>query len=623
MADSALSARLEALGLGQYKPGFRQLGVATVGSTRCLTEEDWVRLVPDPVHRAAIQQHCLARLADSGEPADDADDATLLPAAERRPLLGRGYTPPRRRASVTGSDPGPDRPQSSSVRMISVHRTPSSRTLARHPHQVQTDIPARLDRLPWCGWHWAVTLALGFAWVLDGFLVSLNSLVGPKLTEPATMGISTLESAVIGAVYISGAVVGALLFGYLSDKFGRRPFFVTIPAVYLTASFAAACAPTYVFFLGTMFAMGVGIGGEYSALTSALNELIPADVRGTVDLTVSGSYWLGACLAAVASRPLFDEAVLPADVGWRIAYGVPAVLGVGVVALRLYLPESPRWLTMQGRLGEAEGVMKGIEDKVERWTGTPLPDATHTVTVKVGLDAGLMRLFRILVCEHPDLSFLSFVLMVSQAFFYNAIYFTYVSVLATFHGIAPSRGGDFLIPFAIGNFLGSALLGRLFDVVGRKPMMVGTYGLSGLMLGGTMYLFSRGWLTAVTQTLCFSAVFFVASAAASSAMLTVSEVFTLEVRARAISVFWGLGTAAGGVSGPVLFGYLLEESELTNSKVPILYGYAIGAGLMLFAALVDAWLGVECTGQSLEAINAECHDADPEEPDAPPEHPRG
>lgn len=250
--------------------------------------------------------------------------------------------------------------------------------------------------------------------------------------------------------------------------------------------------------------------------------------------------------------------------------------------------------------------MERIERQVESWTGAPLPVVMDTVAVKVGLEVGPGRLLSILFCEHPDRSALSMALMLSQAFFYNAIYFTYVSVLATFYGIAPSRGGDFLIPFSVGNFLGSALLGPLFDRFGRKPMIVGTYALSGLSLGGVMYLFANDYLTAVTQTACFSVVFFVASAAASSAMLTVSEIFTLEIRARAIAVFWGLGTAAGGISGPLLFGYLLEQSEVTKSKGPILVGYGIGAGLMLFAAVVDAWLGMECNGQSLESINAEC-----------------
>ncbi|MBV8167832.1 MAG: MFS transporter, partial [Alphaproteobacteria bacterium] len=399
---------------------------------------------------------------------------------------------------------------------------------------VETRIPHRLDRLPWSAWHWRVVIALGITWVLDGLEVTLGGAVGGVLRQPDTLALTDSEIGLGATAYLIGGVTGALLFGYLTDRFGRKRLFTVTLALYLVATALTGLAWDFWSYCLFRALTGAGIGGEGAAINSAIDELIPARVRGQADLVINSSYWIGAAVGAAGSIVLLDPAILGPDVGWRVAFLIGAALGLFILWLRQFLPESPRWLVIHGRVADATGTIEAIEQAITAGRpealppigGPPLRLRTRTHTPIGEVIGALLR-------EHRGRAVLGFVLMVSQAFFYNAIFFTYALVLVRFYDVPGSAVGWYLLPFALGNFLGPLLIGRWFDVIGRRPMIALTYALSAVLLALTGWLFAQGLLTATTQTIAWTAIFFVASSAASSAYLTVSEIFPLEMRALA------------------------------------------------------------------------------------------
>jgi MFS family permease len=462
---------------------------------------------------------------------------------------------------------------------------------------VHTDIPARLDRLPWSRWHWRMVIALGIAWVLDGLEVTLVGSLGGVLERDDTLGLSAAQIGGAGSLYIGGAVVGALVFGRLADRWGRKKLFLVTLAVYTVASFATAFSPGFFFFAFCRFMTGVGIGGEYAAINSAIDELIPARVRGRVNLAINGSFWVGAALGAGLSLVLLDPRVLGPVWGWRAGFGLGALLAFAILLVRRDVPESPRWLIAHGHVDEANAIIERIEAEVVAQHG-PLAPVSERFSFVRRAAPSMREVAHVLLRRYRQRSIVALSLMVSQAFFYNAIFFTYALVLTRFHGVPEGRVALYIFPFALGNVLGPLLLGPLFDRVGRRRMIAFTYTLSGVGLALTGAAFMAGWLTALTQALCWSAVFFLASAAASSAYLTVSEVFPLEMRALAISLFYAVGTGAGGFVAPWLFGVLID----TGSRGAVTVGYGIGAVLVIGAGLIALRWGVNAERRSLEDI---------------------
>src|SRR6266404_6782740 len=452
-----------------------------------------------------------------------------------------------------------------------------------------TDVPARLDRLPWSAFHRLVVVALGITWILDGLEVTLaGSVAAARQTSPR-LHLTAEQVGLTGSSYLIGAVLGSLFFGHLTDRLGRKKLFNVTLGVYLVATAATAFSWNFESFLFFRFLTGAGIGGEYSAINSAIQELIPARLRGRTDLAINGSFWIGAAGGALLSVWLLDPHVLGPDLGWRIAFGSGAVLGLVILYLRRFLPESPRWLMLHGRPGEAARVVGEIEARVIASGRVTLPPVAATLALGETHKVTLVSVARTLSRVYPGRTTLGLVLMSSQAFVYNAIFFTYALVLTRFYGVEADRVGLYILPFAIGNFLGPLLLGPLFDSLGRKTMIFVTYGLSGLLLALTAQLFYLGLLDATTQTAMWSIVFFFASAAASAAYLTVGECFPLEIRALTIALFYAFGTLLGGVGGPWLFGVLIES----GGRSEIVYGYWLGAALMIVAAAVELRLGVQ------------------------------
>jgi len=409
--------------------------------------------------------------------------------------------------------------------------------------------------------------------------------------------ISEQQVGVIGSVYIAGAVTGSLVFGLLSDRFGRKKFFVVTPAIILLASFATPFSWNFYSFVAFNFFTGLGIGGEYSAMNSAINEFIPARVRGFVDLAINGSYWMGAAIAASASLLFLDENIVPRNIGWRLPFAIGAVICVFIIVTRIFLPESPRWLMTHGRVQEAEAIVQKIESGIERGKNIKLDMPNRKITLKIG-GLTLVQIISQIFKNYLSRAFLGLCLMVSQAFFYNAIFFTYGVTLTSFYNVEKGDVGLFLIPFAFGNFFGSVSIGRLFDTVGRKPMIFLTYSVSAILLLITGLAFTQDFLTAVTQTICWSIIFFFSSAGSSSAYLTIAEVFPLEIRAMSIAILYSIGTGVGGLVSPTLFGSLIASKERWH----LFYGYVIGSSLMLGAAIVVIFFGVNAEGKSLEDV---------------------
>lgn len=465
---------------------------------------------------------------------------------------------------------------------------------------VETNVPERLDRLPWSGFHWKILFALGVTWLLDGLEVTLKGAMSGVLQSPDTLGFSSADIGSIASVYLTGAVVGALLFGYLTDRFGRRLIFFVTLSVYLVGAFLTAFSWSYWSFAAFRFLTGLGIGGEYAAVNSAIDELIPARVRGHTDLVVNGTYWLGALLGAGATLLLLDPSLFPVDRGWRFGFGIGAVLGLVILFFRRSVPESPRWLDTHGRHDEAERITGAIEGDVKRSTGKPLPPPEGSMTLHPQREFGFGRIVRAITTKkYRRRALLGTSLMIAQAFLYNSIFFTYALVLTRFYQVDVSKTGLYLIPLAAASFLGPLALGRWFDTVGRRRMITVTYGISALFLVATGLLFVGNYLSAVTQTAGWALIFFVASAAASSAYLTVSEIFPLETRALAIAFFYAVGTAAGGIGAPFLLGSLIGTGSRTN----VFYGYALGAALMVAAAVIELVLGVDAEKRSLEDVS--------------------
>ena len=466
------------------------------------------------------------------------------------------------------------------------------------PILVETAIPARLDRLYWGRFHTLIVVALGITWALDGLEVTLAGAVAGALKESPVLRLTNAEVGLASSFYLAGAVTGALLFGWLTDRLGRkRLFFITL-AVYLVATAATALSWNFVSFALFRFLTGAGIGGEYTAIASSIQEFVPARYRGWTDLVINGSFWIGAALGAAGSLVLLDPSLLPPDIGWRAAFFIGSVLGLFILVMRAWIPESPRWLMTHGYAEKAHAILDRIEEGHRR-RGHHVPEEELP---KFRLHARrftpLHEVWQALFRTHRRRTLVGLSLMAAQAFFYNAIFFTYALVLTDFYGVSADRVGWYLLPFAAGNFLGPLLLGRLFDTIGRRPMIAFTYALSGLLLALTGALFAAGLLSATGQTAAWTVIFFFASAAASSAYLTVSETFPLEIRALAIAFFYAVGTGVGGVGAPWLFGALID----TGSRASLFGGYLLGAALMLAAGLIALRFGVDAERKPLEAV---------------------
>jgi MFS family permease len=460
-----------------------------------------------------------------------------------------------------------------------------------------TDIPARLDALRWSRFHWLVVVALGASWAIDGLEVTLKGAVSGVLQDPATLGLTSTEIGLSASAYLLGAVIGALVCGHLTDRYGRARLFFATMTVYLTGTLLTAFSQDLLTLAACRIVTGFGIGGEYAAINSAIDELIPARVRGRVNLIINGSFWLGAIVGSGATVVLLDPRVFPVDLGWRLGFGIGAGLGFLVLLARRFIPESPRWLAIHGYRERAETVVREIEQRA----GGHEPAVAHErITVRPRSHTGLAAVFESMFRQYRKRSLLFFVLITSQAFLYNAIFFTYALVLTRFYAVPAGETGIYLLPLAIGNFLGPLLLGPLFDRWGRRVMIPLTYALSGVLLMATGGLFVAGALTAMTQTLAWMLVFFVASAAASSAYLTVSELFPVELRGMAIAVFYAFGTLVGA-GAPTLFGAIVD----TGDPRRLLAGYALASAMMMAAAVVARVFGVDAERRSLEEITRE------------------
>jgi MFS family permease len=461
---------------------------------------------------------------------------------------------------------------------------------------VETSIPARLDDLRWSGFHTRVVLALGITWILDGLEVTLAGALSGALKESPTLRFTNLDIGFANSAYLAGAVLGALGFGWLTDRIGRKKLFFITLALYLTATAATALSWSVASYALFRFFTGAGIGGEYTAINSTIQELVPARYRGWTDLIINGSFWIGAAIGAVSAIVLLDPALIGPDLGWRLAYLTGAGLGLVVFVMRMWIPESPRWLMIHGRPDQAHAIVDEIERSVvgnvqdrRTWPKIKLRMRDHTPLREVAHT--LFTLYR-------GRSLVGLALMTAQAFFYNAIFFTFALVLTDFFGIASNHVGWYILPFAAGNFLGPLLLGRLFDTLGRRAMIAFTYGVSGVLLAISGYLFSIGALSAQTQTIAWMVIFFFASPAASAAYLTVSETFPLEVRALAIALFYAVGTGIGGVIGPALFGALID----TGSRNSVFAGYLLGSGLMIAAAAIGWRYCIAAERRPLESV---------------------
>ena len=463
---------------------------------------------------------------------------------------------------------------------------------------VETDIASRLDALPFGRFHLLVIATLGITWILDGLEVTLSGTLSGELTQSSALGLSNTQVGLAGSSYLCGAVLGALFFGWLTDRWGRKKLFFITLAVYLAATAATGLSWNMWSFVLFRFLTGAGIGGEYTAINSTIQELIPARLRGWTDLLINGSFWLGAALGAGGSIVLLNPDFIDPALGWRLAFLIGAAIGLIVLIMRRWIPESPRWLATHGFVAEADEVVRGIEARLPGAPHARAPERTK-LRLRTRDHTPLAEVARALFQTYRQRTLVGLSLMAAQAFFYNAIFFTYALILTDFYRVPADRIGWYILPFAVGNVLGPILLGRLFDTIGRKVMIAATYALSGLLLAATGYLFSRDALSAQQLTVAWMVVFFFASAAASSAYLTVSETFPLEIRALAIAFFYAIGTAIGGVVGPVLFGALIS----TGSRGSVAIGYFIGALMMIGAAMVEARWGVAAERKPLETVS--------------------
>lgn len=460
---------------------------------------------------------------------------------------------------------------------------------------IETDIPARLDRLPWGRFHTLIVAALGITWILDGLEVTLAGSLAGALKESPSLRFSNTNIGLASSAYLAGAVLGAIFFGWLTDRLGRKKLFFVTLFVYLTATAATAASWDIASFAFFRFLTGAGIGGEYSAINSTIQELVPARVRGWNDLVINGSFWIGAAFGAVGSLILLDPQLIDPDFGWRLGFLIGAALACLIFFMRLWVPESPRWLITHGHADKAEAVIADIES---RFSSLPPAHDLPRARLRARRSTPLRLVIDVLFKHHRRRTFVGLSLMASQAFFYNAIFFTYALILTDFYGVASGHVGWYLLPFAVGNFLGPVLIGRFFDTYGRRPMIAFTYIASGVLLAITGWLFVQNLIDETTQTICWMVIFFFASAAASSAYLTVSETFPLEIRALAIAFFYAVGTGVGGIAAPWIFGLLID----TGSRVSVFGGYLIGSTLMILAGYVAWRWGVDAERKPLEAV---------------------
>jgi MFS family permease len=445
-------------------------------------------------------------------------------------------------------------------------------------------------------------IGLGITWVLDGLEVTLMGAISAVLQRPDVLHLSAAQVGAISSAYLVGAVLGSLVFGHLTDRYGRRTFFFVSLGIYLCGVGLTAFSWNLWSFALFRFITGAGIGGEYSAVNSAIDELIPARFRGRVDLMINGSFWLGAAAGAASTVILLNPKILPVNLGWRLGFGAGPIIGTVILYMRRFIPESPRWLVTHGQREEAEKTVAALEQTVARETGVHLEDPPRDQALRLHVrhHYGLEAVVKPMLTQYRARSVLGLSLMVAQAFVYNAILFTYALVLTRYYGVSVHATGLYLLPFALGNFLGPVALGHFFDTLGRRQMITATFTIAGLLLILNGWLFAHGALTATTQAILWSVMFFFASPAASSAYLTVSEIFPLEMRALAIAVFYSAGTAVGGVVAPWFFGRLIDS----NSRIELFWGYLVAAALMLMAAVVEATLGVAAERTSLEKIAA-------------------
>jgi MFS family permease len=467
--------------------------------------------------------------------------------------------------------------------------------------RITTDIPARLDRLPWARWHWLVVIGLGTVWILDGLEVTIVGSMSDALKPESTgLGMSSFQVGIAGATYVAGACLGALFFGQLTDRFGRKKLFLVTLGVYTVATVLTAFSMNPMWYFAARFLTGTGIGGEYAAINSAIDELIPKAYRGRVDVAINGSFWVGAAGGALLTIPLLDPNFIDQSWGWRLAFGLGAVLAIGILIVRRNVPESPRWLFIHGREDEGETIVRQIEETVREETGADLPKVDDTLTIRQRRAIGMGEIAKTVFTLYPKRTVLCFSLFVGQAFLYNAFFFTYGDTLSTFFDV--KQTGYYLAIFAASNFAGALLLSSLFDKIGRVRMITGTYILSGFLLAVAGIVL--GDLNAVSLTVFGAVIFFFASAGASAAYLTASEVFPMETRALCIAFFYAIGTAVGGIAGPLLFGKLIDNASATKDITAIAIGYFIGAALMIAGGVVEATLGVKAEGKSLEDIAA-------------------
>ncbi|GGV37318.1 MFS transporter [Streptomyces spectabilis] len=474
---------------------------------------------------------------------------------------------------------------------------------------ITTSVPARLDRLPWSRWHWTVVIGLGTVWILDGLEVTVVGSIASRLSEEGS-GLPVSAAQVTGiaaALYVAGACSGALFFGWLTDRYGRKKLFLITLAVYLAATALTAVSFSSWWFFAFRFLTGFGIGGEYAAINSAVDELIPSRYRGRVDLVINGSFWLGAVGGALLSVLALDTGLFAMNVGWRLTFALGVVLGLVILLVRRNVPESPRWLLLHGRGEEAERLVADVEKRITAEKGRPLPEPAGEITVHPQAAIGFGAIARTVLSTYRKRATLSFSLFIGQAFLYNAITFGFGAILTTFYDVPSGSTGYYFAVMAVGNFLGPLLLGPLFDTLGRRIMISSTYVLSGLLLSVTAWLFDGEHLTAKTLTACWCVVLFFASAGASSAYLTASEIFPMETRAMAIAFFYAIGTAAGGISGPLLFAELTETGVVADTTL----AFQVGAALMTLAGLVAAALAVNAERRSLEDIAAPLSTAAP------------
>ncbi|ORB70153.1 MFS transporter [Mycobacterium scrofulaceum] len=465
---------------------------------------------------------------------------------------------------------------------------------------IETHVPARLDRLPWSRFHWRVVIGLGGVWILDGLEVTMVGNVSARLTEKGSgIDLNAAQIGMAAAFYIAGACLGALFFGHLTDRFGRRNLFMLTLAVYLVATVATAFAFAPWYFFVARFFTGSGIGGEYAAINSAIDELIPARVRGRVDLIINGTYWLGSAAGAGGALVLLDTSNFAPNIGWRLAFGVGAIFGIFVLLVRRNVPESPRWLFIHGRDEEAERVVGEIEESVQQETGEPLPEPHgRKLKIRQRETISFREIARVAFKLYPRRAVLGLALFTGQAFLYNGVTFNLGTLLSGFYGVPSGTVPLFFILWALSNFVGPLALGHLFDSVGRKPMITATYLGSAVVavILAVLFVTRTGGVWAFIAVLAVA--FFLASAGASAAYLTVSEIFPMETRALAIAFFYALGTAIGGITGPLLFGQLINSGQ----RDQVMWSFLIGAAVMAIAGLVELWLGIAAERRPLEEL---------------------